>query len=161
MKKLTIALAFLMTFSLPVMAQDFQKGLAAFNAGDYATALKEWTPLAEAGDAYTQHALGLGYLSGTGVPQDYAEAVKWLRLAAEQGHARAQLNLGRIHEEGQGVLQDNAIAHMWYNISAANGGYLSGAIRDVLAEEMTPAAIEKAQAMARECMSSGYQKCGY
>ena len=122
MKNLTIVLAFLMTFSLPVSAQDFQKGYAAYNAGDYATALKEWKPLAEAGDAYTQHALGLGYLNGTGVPQDYAEAVKWLRLAAEQGHARAQLNLGRIHEEGQGVLQDNAIAHMWYNISAANGG---------------------------------------
>ena len=49
MKNLTIALAFLLTFSLPVSAQDFQKGLAAYNAGDYATALKEWKPLAEDG----------------------------------------------------------------------------------------------------------------
>jgi uncharacterized protein len=49
MRNLNVALAFLMTFSLPVSAQDFQKGLAAYNAGDYATALKEWKPLAEDG----------------------------------------------------------------------------------------------------------------
>ena len=30
-------------------AQDFQKGHAAFSAGDYATALQEWRPLAEQG----------------------------------------------------------------------------------------------------------------
>tara|TARA_B110000908_G_C9988822_1_gene328830 strand:+ start:202 stop:345 length:144 start_codon:yes stop_codon:yes gene_type:complete len=46
MKNLTIAIAFLMTFSLPVSAQDYAKGLTAYSAGDYDTALKEWTPLA-------------------------------------------------------------------------------------------------------------------
>jgi hypothetical protein len=30
---------------------DFQKGLTAYDSGDYATALREWTPLAEQGDA--------------------------------------------------------------------------------------------------------------
>jgi hypothetical protein len=30
---------------------DFQKGLAAAQSGDYATALREWTPLAKQGDA--------------------------------------------------------------------------------------------------------------
>ena len=30
---------------------DFQKGLTAYQSGDYATALREWTPLAEQGDA--------------------------------------------------------------------------------------------------------------
>ena len=51
MKNLIIALAFLMTFSLPVMAQDLDKGYAAAQASDYATAFKEWMPLAEAGHA--------------------------------------------------------------------------------------------------------------
>ena len=45
-----MVLAFLMTLSSPVAAQDFQKGFAAAQAGDYATALQEWKPLAEAGD---------------------------------------------------------------------------------------------------------------
>ena len=161
MKNLTIALAFLMTLSLPVSAQDFQKGSAAYTDGDYATALKEWTPLAEAGDAQAQSYLGTLYEFGEGVSQDYKEAVKWYRLAAEQGDAVGQLLLGDIYKDGIGVLQDNVRAHMWYNIGAANGHEEGGTIRDKLAKKMTPAAIEEAQAMARECMSSNYKKCGY
>jgi len=101
------------------------------------------------------------YDNGQGVIQDYKEAVKWYRLAAEQGYAEAQTNLGFMYERGQGVLQDNATAHMWYNIGAANGNELGGTNRDNFAKQMTPAAIEKAQTMARECMNSGYTKCGY
>jgi TPR repeat protein len=93
-KHLTVILAFLMTIGSPVVAQDFQKGLAAAKAGDYATALQEWTPLAEAGDAKAQNKLGVMYDNGLGVPQDYLEALKWFRMAAEQGHADAQHSLG-------------------------------------------------------------------
>ncbi|MDA9060739.1 sel1 repeat family protein, partial [Planktomarina temperata] len=82
-----------MTLSSPLVAQDFQKGFAAYNAGDYATALQEWKPLAEAGNVVAQYNLGVMYDNGYGVPQDYAEAVKWYRLAAEQGYDSAQYNL--------------------------------------------------------------------
>ena len=40
-------------------AQDFQKGVDAYEAGDYATALQEWRPLAEQGDAMHNSILGL------------------------------------------------------------------------------------------------------
>ena len=83
MKPITIILAFLMTLSSPVAAQDFQKGSAAYQAGNFATALQEWKPLAEAGNAYAQSNLGVMYFKGNGVPKDYAEAVKWWRLAAD------------------------------------------------------------------------------
>ena len=76
-----------------VWAQDFNKGLKAAQSGDFATALKEWKPLAEQGDAVAQSNLGVMYEKGKGVTQDYAEAVKWYRKAAEQGNASAQLNL--------------------------------------------------------------------
>jgi TPR repeat protein len=217
----------------PLVAQDLQKGGDAYNAGDYATALQEWTPLAEAGNvsaqfnlgvmyengqgvlqdyaeavrlyrlaadqgfANAQTNLGVMYRDGLGVPQDYAEAVRLYRLAADQGFANAQTNLGYMYSTGQGVLQDYAeavrlyrlaadqgfanaqtnlgymyenglgvpqdkvMAHMWYNISAANGNELGRANRDGIAEFMTQQAIEQAQAMARECMGSGYQNCGY
>ena len=196
MKHITIILAFLMTLSSPVAAQDFQKGYAAYQAGDYATALQEWTPLAEAGDASAQFILGVMYFTGQGVPQDDAEAVKWYRLAADQGNANAQSFLGDMYEsgkgvpqddaeavkwyrlaadqglanaqallgimyvQGNGVLKDNVMAHMWFNIASASGNDKAGEWRDKRADLMTPAAIEKAQAMARECMSSGYTKCG-
>ena len=69
---------------------DFQKGLTAAENGDYATALREWMPLAEQGDAAAQYNLGWMYANGLGVPQDDQAAVKWYRLAAEQGEAYAQ-----------------------------------------------------------------------
>jgi hypothetical protein len=37
--------------SLPSWSADIGKGLAAAESGDYATALREWRPLAELGDA--------------------------------------------------------------------------------------------------------------
>ena len=142
-------------------AQNFNKGLEAYNAGDYQTALQEWRPLAEQGHAGVQHNLALMYTSGEGVPQDYAEAVKWWRRAAEQGHASAQGSLGVMYEFGRGTLKDNVMAHMWFNIASANGHSVSGKWRDETAGLMTQADISKAQEMARECMSSSYQSCGY
>ena len=50
------------------MAQDFDAGLEAANRGDFAAALKEWRPLAEAGDALAQFNLGNMYQQ-TGQPE--------------------------------------------------------------------------------------------
>ena len=74
----------------PASSADFQKGLTAYKSGDYATALRELTPLAEQGNANAQFNLGVMYNSGKGVPQDHKTAVKWWRLAAKQGNAIAQ-----------------------------------------------------------------------
>ena len=159
-RAVALATVLSMTFT-PLAAQDFSKGYDAYQAGDYVTALQEWTPFAEAGYADAQYNLGLMYKNGNGVPQDYAEAARWYRLAANQGHALAQSKLGMMYTIGQGVLQDSLMAHMWYNISSANGNDFGGTGRDGIAEGMTQQAIEQAQAMARDCMSSGYQNCGY
>ena len=72
----------------------FPEGFGGLHAGDYATALQEWRPLAEQGNADAQYNLGVMYDNGQGVPQDYAEAVKWYRLAAEQGYATHNTILG-------------------------------------------------------------------
>ena len=64
---------------------DLQKGWTAYQSGNFATALREWTPLAEQGDFRTQSFLGYMYQEGQGVPQDYKTAVKWYSLAAKQG----------------------------------------------------------------------------
>ena len=82
-----LVVALMLGWAGAVHAGDFQKGLEAYNAGDYATALLEWRDLAEQGDAEAQYNLGVMYDNGQGVAQDYAEAVKWYRRAAEQGDA--------------------------------------------------------------------------
>ena len=42
----------------PAFSADFQRGADAAQKGDYAIALREWTPLAKQGDADTQTYLG-------------------------------------------------------------------------------------------------------
>ena len=104
-----------------VWAQDFNKGLKAAQSGDFATALKEWKPLAEHGYAAAQNNLGLMYKRGDGVTQDYAEALKWYRKAAEQGYVFAQFFLGEKYRLGDGVTEDYAEALKWYRKAAEQG----------------------------------------
>ena len=127
---------------------------------DYAEAAKWYRLAADQGNAGAQTDLGFMYEYGEGVLQNYAEAVKWYRLAAEQGNTYGQYNLGLMYENGRGLLQDNVMAHMWYNLGSANDHENAGERRDKLAAQMTAADISKAQAMARECMNSGYKNCG-
>ena len=88
-KHLSIILAFLLTLSSPVAAQDFDRGWAAYETADYATALKEWKPLAEAGHADAQYNLGELYATGKGVAQDRPLGLYWISLAALRGHELA------------------------------------------------------------------------
>ncbi len=100
---------------------DFQKGLTAAQNGDYATALREWKPLAEQGHATAQYSLGVIYDNGYGVPENDKTAVKWYRLAAEQGNDFAQYNLGLMYDNGQGVPEDDKTAVKWYRLAAEQG----------------------------------------
>ena len=93
---------------------------SAYEKGDYATALREWKPLAEQGHAPAQSGLGAMYFQGTGVSKDYKTAVKWFRLAAEQGHLLAQANLGWIHYKGIGVSQNHKIALKYHRLLLKN-----------------------------------------
>ena len=67
---------------------DLQKGLDAVNRGDFATALREWRPLAEQGDASAQNNLGFMYVYGKGVLQDYVRAHMWFNIAASSGGSK-------------------------------------------------------------------------
>ncbi len=145
---------FILGLMAPAWA-GFYKGVAAYNSGDYATALRELRPLAEQGVAEAQLNLALMYANGRGVPQEYAEAMKWYRKAAEQGHAEAQVNLGIMYQNGKGVPQDYVQAYMWFNLAASKyppGEDRDQAVknRDAVAEKMTPAQISEAQKLARE-----------
>jgi len=153
------ALSVCAALAAPVAAQDFLAGLDAYNFGDFATALENWQPLAEQGNALAQYNLGFMYRNGQGVLQDDAEAVRWYRLAAEQGNAIAQDNLGVMYDTGDGVLQDDVLAHMWFNIASANGLESAAENRSRAENTMTREQIADAQARARVCMSSGYQDC--
>jgi hypothetical protein len=99
----------------PVAAGEFEDAGAAFDRGDYATAVRLFRPLADQGDAAAQQRLGLMYEGGLGVPEDYAVAAMWFRRAAGQGLKTAQWDLGLMYETGSGVQQTY--------VQAQNGQY--------------------------------------
>ena len=133
---------------------DFYKGYKAYQAGDYAEALKWYRKAAEQGYASAQHNLGNSYSKGEGVTQDYAEAVKWYRKAAEQGYARAQYNLALRYDNGEGVTQDNITAHMWHNIAAENGNKRAVEGRDKVAKTLTVEQLVKANEQEERCIGN-------
>ena len=105
----------------PVWA-DLYDGVAAYDRGDYPTALREIRPLAEHGHFQAQFFLGVMYSTGNGVPRNYAEAVKWFRKSAENsGYGPAQAALGAMYFEGKGVPQDYVEAVKWYRKAAEDG----------------------------------------
>jgi len=143
----------------PAFSADYQKGLDAAKKGDTATALREWTPLAEQGHVLAQHNLGVTYRHGMGVPQDYKVAIKWFTLAAEQGDAEAQYNLGVTHAQGRGTLQNYTRAHMWANLAASSGFDDGAKLRNIVAKLMTSADVSTAQRLARESVEKNYKGC--
>ena len=109
----------------PGAAQDYDAGLDAYRVGDYATALQEWTPLAEEGVPEAQLGLARMYFDGHGVPRDYAKSARWYHMVAEQNleefRGTAEYHLGVFYEFGQGVPQDDTEAVRWYRLAAEQG----------------------------------------
>ena len=120
MMRWAVSVVLLLMLAAPAWA-GFDEGLTAAKRGDYATALREFRPLAEQGDAVAQYILGVMYAKGRGVTQDYAEAVRWYRKAAERGYAKAQYNLGFIYSKGRGGPQDYGTAVRWLRKAAEQG----------------------------------------
>jgi len=104
-----------------VFSADLEKGLAAFNEGDYATSLAECQPLADEGIAGAQFCVGRLYANGFGVAMDDEQAIKWYTLACEGGHAEARFNLGVMYANGWGVDMDWDEAARFYDLSAGQG----------------------------------------
>ncbi len=76
----------------------YDEGLAAYERGDYATALEEWLPLAKGGNANAQYHLGFMYAVGQGVPKDDVEAHMWLSLAAAKEDVIARITRDKLAE---------------------------------------------------------------
>jgi TPR repeat protein len=106
-------------------AGPYEDGTAAFERDDYATAMRDWRPLANKGFAGAQFGLGVMYANGKGVPSDYGAALSWFRKAADKGYPAAQFELGRLYVNGYGVAKDYAVALSWFR-KAADQSYADG-----------------------------------
>ena len=99
-------------------AADLESAKRAYEQKDYAAAAKEFTVLAEQGNADAELTIGKMYLMGQGVKQDRDQAIKWLKAAAAQGSADAQFFLGSIYLLPQ---RDISEGLKWLRLSADQG----------------------------------------
>src|SRR5512140_2035652 len=139
-----------MLFTACAFAADFNAGLKAYEAGDFARARQEWQPLAEEGSAAAQFNLGLLYYDGRGVPQNYTEAARWFERAAAQGYTKAQNNLGAMYGAGRGVKKDYVQAYKWLSICAASGSEGCITQRDLVAKKLKGNQLAEAQRLTRD-----------
>ena len=88
MRLLKLLLVLFACAATPASAGPLEDGRAAYDRGDYATALRLWAPLADQGSPSAQYNLGGMYASSRGVsqgvPHDLVQAYKWLSLAASR-----------------------------------------------------------------------------
>jgi hypothetical protein len=114
-KRLILAVALAAAIASPAAA-DFDAGLAACERGDMETAAREWTPLAQTGDAEAQFRLWQA-LRG----RNYLQAMGWLLKSAKQGHAGAQNDLAGVYREGRGLPPNPRKAFELYRGAAEQG----------------------------------------
>src|SRR5690242_16351525 len=114
-------LAAVLWFVAAAIAGPVEDGEAAYDRGDYASALKIWQPLAERADPRAENWLGVLYHNGYGVMQDDGIAAAWYRRAADHGYAVAQFNLAAEYVVGRGVPRDDAQAAHWFGAAAGRG----------------------------------------
>lgn len=101
--------------------ENLEKGISAFERGDYAQAMCHFLSLAESGDAKAQCYVATMYQGGLGVEANGPAAVAWYVKAAEQNIAREKLsglafhNLATIYVTGApGLPPDQNVARQYY-----------------------------------------------
>lgn len=131
MRKRIVAacVCFATAFAGTATAGPNEDAAAAYGRGDYAAAFLLWHAQAELGDAAAQEVLGFMYHDGEGVSKDLVRAYMWFYLAASNYPAGEQDFLEAIEA------------------------------RDLTADEMTPAQIAEARAMAQACQAQQYKNC--
>jgi len=124
LKKLIAVPTLLLTLLInnSVFAADLDRGMEAYERGDYPVALRELKPLAEQGWYFAQFLLGMMYGDGKGVQRDDRASFTWIKLSAQQGFDRAQHNLAVKYDNGKGIKKDTVAAIKWYE-RAANQGF--------------------------------------
>lgn len=148
----------LLLLTASVTLADFDSANLVYENGDYPTALREFTKLANAGVPAAQYNLAFMFYGGEGVVQDYSKAFYWFEKAAKSGYARAQDILGYMYSHGYGVPANRVRAYAWYSLAAENGVFLAGKVRDSLASEMGKAERIEANLLTREYLHAFLHK---
>ncbi len=142
MKRYLVIAAALSCLATPSQA-GLTEGIAAATAGNYAQAIAEFEPLANAGDPAAQYYLAKLYLEGHGPSNDVPRGVDLMTKAATGNYPEAQAQLGLMYAMGLGVAIDNPKAYglLTKAVAALPDGTrraVAVANRDAVLQRMTP-----------------------
>lgn len=100
--------------SPPALAGN-KEGGEAYNAGNYAKAISEWTAAARKGDTKAPYNLGVMYENGLGnLPRDLNQAMSLYLLGAQRGDLPSMVAIGRT----QIAAGQTAAGLSWLNLAA-------------------------------------------
>ena len=124
-KLLTVAMLLLAACAAPPDTArfkiDFERGVKAYEAGDYEAARMLWQPLADNYDLAALRNLGHLYRLGQGVAENGKKARCYYEKAAKLGHAPSQTNLAQMYFSGALIARDSEKAMYWLEKAAAQG----------------------------------------
>ena len=112
--KTPLRLLFSVFCLLSIAQAGVKEALDAQKRGDYETARKEFTALAEKGDDKAMIDLGVMYHTGEGVKQDYDKAMDWYLKAYAKKNGDALNNIGVMYRDGLGVATNSKVAYVLF-----------------------------------------------
>jgi hypothetical protein len=84
------------------VAGPWEDGMAAYNRGDYAPAIRLFRPLAEQGNAKAQNVLGVMYRRGQGVARNFGARLRVVQpgCCARRRHRKGGIARGVANHDG-------------------------------------------------------------
>jgi Sel1 repeat len=154
-KTVTLIVAFVLLAVLPVpaYADDYAKGIEAYEARNFDKARKVFEALAKEGGARAQYRIGAMYDLGIGAAADHATALEWYRKAAAHGRLQAYLMLAISYRDGAGVPKDLVLSHVFASIPVREWGKLDLAERDKLSKQLAAILTKEQRAESEELQS--------
>lgn len=89
--------------------------------GDYKTAMREFRPRADNGEARPQWWVGYMYEGGLGVEQSYDKAIEWYIKSSLGNDRAASYSLGELYSGGNGIPADYDKAEKYFTIASKQG----------------------------------------
>lgn len=127
------------------------EGKAAMAANDFKTAMAEFLPAAQTGNADAEELIGVLYAMGLGVERDDRRAFDWYLRASLKSHPGAQSGIGWYYEVGRGLPAPDVVrAYAWYTLSAIGGDPDAAISQDEIAKKMTLEQIAEALALIKD-----------
>lgn len=136
---------------------DYASGSAAFNAGNYNRAYREFKQSADAGSSLSQYMMGRLYAEGRGVVEDKVAAYMWFDLAASNGTTRAIAARDSIAAE----LDSNQIDRAQDMAAEWRADHAGGAVANAPAAPAAPAATPISQPYSLRNVQAALSNLGY